>query len=116
MELLESRLDNLIYKCGFTSTISSARQLINHGHILINNRKVTKPGYHCNISDKIEVNKNIIKKTNSLATFNINNNSLYLSIIPSERTFLVTILNNPDIQVINSSINILLVLEYYSGK
>ena len=43
--LLESRLDNLVYRMGFASTRRAARQLVNHGHILVNGKKVDIPSF-----------------------------------------------------------------------
>ncbi len=45
LKLLESRLDNLVYRLGFASTRRGARQLVNHGHILVNGQKVDIPSY-----------------------------------------------------------------------
>ena len=53
--LLESRLDNLIYRFGMARTRRSARQIVNHGHILVNNKKVDIPSYICKVGDVITV-------------------------------------------------------------
>ena len=53
--ILESRLDNLVYRLGFASTRNQARQLVNHGHILVNGKKVDIPSYLCNVGDEISV-------------------------------------------------------------
>jgi len=45
IELLESRLDNVVFRAGFAPTIPAARQLVNHGHITVNGRRVTFPAY-----------------------------------------------------------------------
>ena len=45
MKLLESRLDNLVYRIGFASSRRGARQLVNHGHILVDGKKVNIPSY-----------------------------------------------------------------------
>ncbi|CAN0511169.1 unnamed protein product [Discosporangium mesarthrocarpum] len=45
MQLLEMRLDNIIFRLGLAPTIPAARQYITHGHILINNSKVNKPSF-----------------------------------------------------------------------
>ena len=45
--LLESRLDNLVYRAGFANTRRGARQLVNHGHILVDGKKVDIPSYLC---------------------------------------------------------------------
>ena len=53
--ILESRLDNLVYKAKFVSTIFAARQFVNHGHILVNGKKVNIPSYMVKAGDVIEV-------------------------------------------------------------
>ena len=53
--ILESRLDNLVYRMGFARTRRAARQLVNHGHITVNGNKVDIPSYLCKIGDKIAV-------------------------------------------------------------
>lgn len=53
MILLESRLDNLVYRMGFASTRPQARQLVNHGHVLVNGKKIDIPSYLCKAGDKI---------------------------------------------------------------
>ena len=55
MRILESRLDNLVYRLGFARTRRAARQLVNHGHILVNGKKVDIPSYLCNVGDAISV-------------------------------------------------------------
>ena len=53
MKLLESRLDNLVFRMGFARTRKGARQLVNHGHITVNGKKVDIPSYLCKVGDKI---------------------------------------------------------------
>ena len=55
MKLLEARLDNLVYRMGFASTRRGARQLVNHGHIELNGKKVDIPSVICNVGDVISV-------------------------------------------------------------
>ncbi len=55
MQLLERRLDNVVYRLGFASTRSQARHLVNHAHFLVNNRKVNIPSYLVKAGDKIKV-------------------------------------------------------------
>lgn len=55
MILLESRLDNLVYRLGFARTRRAARQLVNHGHITVNGKKVDIPSYRCSVGDVIGV-------------------------------------------------------------
>ncbi|MEW5908081.1 MAG: 30S ribosomal protein S4 [Patescibacteria group bacterium] len=54
-EFLESRLDNVVFRMGFTNSRNEARQLVNHGHLLVNNRKVNIPSYRVKIGDKISI-------------------------------------------------------------
>lgn len=53
--LLESRLDNLVYKAKFVPTVFAARQFVNHGHVLVNGKKVNIPSYLVKAGDVIEV-------------------------------------------------------------
>ena len=53
--LLESRLDNIVYRLGMARTRRSARQIVNHGHIMVNNVKVDIPSYQCKPGDVITV-------------------------------------------------------------
>lgn len=55
MRILESRLDNLVFRMGFARTRRAARQLVNHGHILVNGKKVDIPSYLCSVNDVISV-------------------------------------------------------------
>ena len=55
MQLLERRLDNVVYRLGFASTRSQARQLVKHAHFLVNNSKVNIPSHLVKPGDKIKV-------------------------------------------------------------
>ena len=52
---LESRLDNLVYRIGFASTRRGARQLVNHGHVTVNGKKVDIPSYRVKVGDTISL-------------------------------------------------------------
>lgn len=54
-ELLEKRLDNVVYRLGFVNSRAFARQAVSHGHITVNGRKVTIPSYEVKAGDKISV-------------------------------------------------------------
>jgi len=58
LQLLEMRLDNIVFRLGFAPTIASARQLISHGHIAINGIRTNIPSYLCKINDTISVAEN----------------------------------------------------------
>jgi len=53
MQVLESRLDNLVFRMGFAKTRKMARQLVNHGHFTVNGKKVDIPSYLCSVNDVI---------------------------------------------------------------
>ena len=55
MQLLEQRLDNVVYRLGFAPTRPAARQLVNHAHFLVNNRKVNISSYNVKPGDVIQV-------------------------------------------------------------
>lgn len=111
--LLEMRLDNILYRLGFAPTISAARQLINHGHILINQKKVTIPSYGCQFKDVISVKQN--KKSQQLIKSSLSEKNYvpdHLSCDPKTLTGTVNRKVNRD--SIPLIINELLVVEYYS--
>ncbi len=62
LQLLESRLDNIVYRLGFAKTRAAARQLVNHGHILVDGKKVDIPSYQVRPGQTIGVNENYLKK------------------------------------------------------
>lgn len=55
VQLLESRLDNIVYRLRFASSRSQARQVVNHGHILVNGKRVTIPSYIVRENDEISI-------------------------------------------------------------
>ncbi len=70
LQMLEMRLDSIVFRLGLASTIPESRQLVNHGHIRVNGQAVSIPSFQCKKGDSIEVkakSKNIIKMgSNSL--------------------------------------------------
>ena len=55
LRLLETRLDNVVYRMGFSSSRAQARQLVNHGHFMVNGRPTNIPSYQIREGDKVEV-------------------------------------------------------------
>lgn len=110
LQFLILRLDSIVYQLGITSSRNQARQLIKHGHILVNTKKVDIPSYQININNKIEVVKN--KK-------NIINNTKKQSDLPtwlklSKDKTQGEIIKIPTKDEITTDINIELVIEFYS--
>lgn len=67
IQSLERRLDNVVYRLGFASTLRQGRQMVNHGHILVNGEKVDIPSYKVNVGDIITL-KEKSKKTPMFVT------------------------------------------------
>lgn len=63
LSMLESRLDNVVYRLGFADSRSQARQLVRHGHFEVNGRKTNIPSYLTNVGDVIQVRANNQSKT-----------------------------------------------------
>ncbi len=59
---LESRLDNVVYRAGFAETRRKARQLVSHGHIIVNNIRVTIPSYQTSKDEVISIRKESVEK------------------------------------------------------
>lgn len=53
--LLESRLDAIVYRAKFVATVFAARQFVNHGHVMVNGRRVNIPSYRCKPGDVVEI-------------------------------------------------------------
>jgi len=69
LQILETRLDNVAYHLGFATTRSAARQLISHGHVKVNGRKVNIPSFALKVNDVIEVKDSSVSR--QLATKNL---------------------------------------------
>ncbi len=113
LKLLEMRLDNTIFRVGLAPSIPAARQMVNHGHILVNSQKMTIPSYQCQLQDQISINKSS-GWCNYLA-----NKDLEIVTIPShlnlnKKDHQITILNNFRHEEIGLKLNELLIVEYYS--
>ena len=113
LKLLESRLDNLVYRIGFATTRKGARQLVNHGHITVNGKKVDIPSYHVKPGDVIglkEKDKELkIVKTSLEA---LNSRVEYVSF--DEKKMEGTLVRLPERSELNADIDEALVIEYYN--
>lgn len=61
LQLLECRLDNVLRRAGFARTIWAARQMVAHGHVLVNGRKVDRPSFHVSVGDTVSLRDRIHK-------------------------------------------------------
>lgn len=70
IQILEKRLDNLVYRIGFASTLRQARQMVVHGHIRVNGQKVNIPSYEINVGDVISLKESSRKNEMFSENFN----------------------------------------------
>jgi small subunit ribosomal protein S4 len=117
LQLLEMRLDTLCFALGFGKTIAEARQIVNHGHITINNKVVSIPSFQCRLNDTISVKNQSSSKT--LVENNVKNSQV--SQIPNHLKFdssklEATILDYCDRNDVSLQLDELLVIEYYSRR
>jgi small subunit ribosomal protein S4 len=85
--LLESRIDNIVYRLHFASSRNQARQLVNHGHIRVNGKRVTIPSYLVRENDVVEVqegSKKIVGIKESLKQFSRSGVSPWLQLDPDK--------------------------------
>ena len=121
LQLLEMRLDNIIFRLGMAPTIPAARQLVNHGHVLINDRVVDIPSYRCKPQDMIVIRDRA--RSRNLVEKNLNNiqESKKLSKLPPHLRLNPKTNKASVNQVVNRNsvgikVNELLVVEYYSRQ
>ena len=62
INVLESRLDNVVVRAGFAPTRSAARQMVSHGHIMVNGRKLTVPSYEVKVGDRLSIREGSRRK------------------------------------------------------
>lgn len=111
--LLESRLDNLVYRIGFATTRRGARQLVNHGHITVNGKKVDIPSYRVKPGDVIAIKENSSDhKGIEIALANKIKRPEFINYDESKRV--ATYVRYPERSELNADINESLIVEFYS--
>ena len=113
LKLLESRLDNLVYRIGFASTRRGARQLVNHGHVTVNGKKVNIPSYRVKPGDVISIkedHKNLKVVAESLAKIT----KRVEFITYDEGKMEATYVRLPERNELSADINEALIVEFYN--
>ena len=113
LKLLESRLDNLVYRIGFSTTRKGARQLVNHGHITVNGKKVDIPSYRVKPGDVIsvkEADKGLAIIKSSLES--THNRVEYVTY--DDKKMVATYVRYPVRSELNADINESLIVEFYN--
>ena len=111
--LLESRLDNIVYRIGFATTRRGARQLVNHGHITVNGKKVDIPSYRAKPGDVIAIKENSSDhKGIEIALANKIKRPDFINYDEAKRVG--TYVRYPERSELNAEINESLIVEFYS--
>ena len=117
LSLLEMRLDNIVHRLGFAPTIGSARQMINHGHINVNEKIINIPSFICYPKLSVKAKKNLVSE--NLVRKNIE--SIKSLLVPphlllNKEKLEGKIINIAHRKVLSLLINELLIVEHYSRK
>ncbi len=113
LQLLESRLDNILFRAGFGITRKQTRQIVNHGHVLVNGKKVDIPSYLVKAGDVITVKSRSSKFVQGVM------DSIDLACAPAWMTidkseFKITFDRIPEREELDPDLKEQLVIEYYS--
>ncbi len=112
---LETRLDNIVYRLGLAQTRRFARQMVSHGHIMINGRRVTIPSYKIGPKDIISVRQNSKDKGLFIELEKrMKNNSVPKWLTFDEKKLEGKMTESPELTAADASLNLDLVLEFYS--
>lgn len=114
LQLLESRLDNVVFRLGFAKTRRQARQLTSHRHIVVNGQVVNIPSYQVKPGDVISIrpkSKNLELVNSALESYSTNK---YKWIETDKKTKTGKFLNVPLMEEIPENINVQLIIELYS--
>jgi small subunit ribosomal protein S4 len=114
LQLLESRLDNAVFRAGFAPTIPAARQLVTHGHIKVDGHRVNKPAFLIKQGNKITLTDKGAKMTHVQASLETPalTRPVWIGFDDSDKSATVTAI--PDRDSVPFPIEIAQVVEYYS--
>ncbi len=113
LRLLESRLDNLAYRIGFANTRRGARQLVNHGHVTVNGKKVDIPSYRCKPGDVISLKEDDKKlKVVSESLAKVTKRVEFITY--DEGKMEATYVRLPERNELNADVNEALIVEFYN--
>ena len=111
--LLESRLDNLVYRMGFAKTRRAARQIVNHGHILVDGKRVDIPSYRVKVGSTISVRESSVDHPVINECLNMDITiPAFVNVDKTKKTG--TYVRYPEREELNSEINEALIVEYYN--
>jgi len=111
LSLLETRLDNMVYRLGFAKSRFQARQFVSHGHVIVNSKKLTIPSYQVKINDEIELDATAQKTPDVTKLFQEKSEIVSFIERAGTKGRLVRMPNKQDIVV---PFNTQQIIEYYS--
>lgn len=111
LQLLEKRLDNTVFRLGFAGSRNEARQLVSHGHVLVNNKKVTIPSYQVKAGETIALSPKII---DNIQVKKHLEEDLALPAWLDKKAIVGKVLNEPERDDMEQAIDEQLIVEYYS--
>ena len=112
---LEIRLDNIVYRLGYGSTLRQARQIVSHGHIRVNGSKVDIPSYLLKTGDEISLNKR--SRNKDLFRENFQSAPLTLSYLTKDIDALTgQLVSIPHVDEIPINVEVLPIVEFYSRR
>ena len=112
LSLLERRIDNVIRRAGFVRTVWAARQMVVHGHILVNGRKVDRPSFAVRPGDRISLKKRIEKLAReNRESLTGHDNPSWMDVNLSDLT--IQILSRPTAGEVPFEVNTNLIVEFY---
>ncbi|MFO8144732.1 MAG: 30S ribosomal protein S4 [Candidatus Syntrophosphaera sp.] len=115
LQLLESRLDNTVYRLGFANTRMQARQFVNHGHFMVNGKKVDIPSYLLKAGDTIEVRpKSKGMSILSEVMESTESSSPYAWLTVDKENMRGQFVNVPSAEEIPNTVDLRLIVEFYS--
>lgn len=113
LKLLESRLDNVVYRMGLAATRRAARQVVNHGHILVNDKKVNIPSYRVMPGDVISVKEN--SKTHKAILESLEKNAKTVEFVQFDKKKLSgTYVRMPERSELSADIKESMIVEFYN--
>lgn len=115
LQILETRLDNVVYQLGFANTRPAARQMVAHGHIQVNGRKVSIPSYALKVNDVVEVQDNSVARQMATRYFELSTSRAVPDWVSLNRdAFRGVVMRVPTREEIQPIANEQAVVEFYS--
>lgn len=112
-ELLERRLDNIVYRLGLAPTRAAARQLVSHGHALVNGKKMDIPSYLLKNDDTVSFKSPKTKEIPYIQVFRETNEVIIPEWLVAKKDS-GSLVKTPDNSLIEQQVNLRLVIEFYS--